>query len=187
MYKPPAPASFTIGYQGIAREIITPIHITVPRDLQDDLIKGDNLFESKALWDTGANHCAITSDTASAVGLAPIGKTEIHHADGTAIVNIYLADLYLPNHVCIQAVQMTECKSIPGHFGLLIGMDVITLGDFCITNFQNKTTISYRIPSMHTVDYVKESKDHLRRSIGRNDPCYCGSGKKFKQCHGKDI
>ena len=21
--------------------------------------------------------------------------------------------------------------------------------------------------------------------IGRNDPCWCGSGKKFKQCHGK--
>ena len=20
--------------------------------------------------------------------------------------------------------------------------------------------------------------------VGRNDPCYCGSGKKFKQCHG---
>ncbi|MCB0991802.1 MAG: SEC-C domain-containing protein, partial [Acidimicrobiales bacterium] len=25
--------------------------------------------------------------------------------------------------------------------------------------------------------------DHEK--IGRNDPCYCGSGKKFKQCHGK--
>ncbi len=23
------------------------------------------------------------------------------------------------------------------------------------------------------------------KKIGRNDPCYCGSGKKFKQCHGK--
>ena len=23
--------------------------------------------------------------------------------------------------------------------------------------------------------------------IGRNDPCPCGSGKKFKQCHGKDL
>jgi len=23
------------------------------------------------------------------------------------------------------------------------------------------------------------------RKIGRNDPCYCGSGKKFKRCHGK--
>ena len=23
------------------------------------------------------------------------------------------------------------------------------------------------------------------RKIGRNDPCYCGSGKKYKQCHGR--
>ncbi|MBT6703612.1 MAG: hypothetical protein HOB14_18305 [Gammaproteobacteria bacterium] len=21
--------------------------------------------------------------------------------------------------------------------------------------------------------------------MGRNEPCWCGSGKKFKQCHGK--
>ena len=28
--------------------------------------------------------------------------------------------------------------------------------------------------------YVRPNK-----KIGRNDPCYCGSGKKFKQCHGK--
>jgi preprotein translocase subunit SecA len=26
---------------------------------------------------------------------------------------------------------------------------------------------------------VNEHKD-----IGRNDPCWCGSGKKFKKCHG---
>jgi len=24
-----------------------------------------------------------------------------------------------------------------------------------------------------------------REKIGRNDPCYCGSGKKYKKCHGK--
>ncbi|MDX1535737.1 MAG: preprotein translocase subunit SecA [Candidatus Spechtbacterales bacterium] len=24
-----------------------------------------------------------------------------------------------------------------------------------------------------------------KRDIGRNDPCYCGSGKKYKKCHGK--
>lgn len=23
--------------------------------------------------------------------------------------------------------------------------------------------------------------------IGRNDPCHCGSGKKFKKCHGADA
>jgi preprotein translocase subunit SecA len=23
--------------------------------------------------------------------------------------------------------------------------------------------------------------------VGRNDPCPCGSGQKFKKCHGKDV
>ena len=23
-----------------------------------------------------------------------------------------------------------------------------------------------------------------RERVGRNDPCWCGSGKKFKKCHG---
>jgi uncharacterized protein YchJ len=22
------------------------------------------------------------------------------------------------------------------------------------------------------------------RDVGRNDPCWCGSGKKYKKCHG---
>jgi preprotein translocase subunit SecA len=26
---------------------------------------------------------------------------------------------------------------------------------------------------------------HARPKVGRNDPCPCGSGKKYKQCHGK--
>ncbi|TSC67590.1 MAG: preprotein translocase subunit SecA [Parcubacteria group bacterium Gr01-1014_73] len=25
-----------------------------------------------------------------------------------------------------------------------------------------------------------------KKSVGRNDPCWCGSGKKFKKCHGKN-
>ena len=28
---------------------------------------------------------------------------------------------------------------------------------------------------------------HADRKIGRNDPCPCGSGKKYKNCHGKDL
>jgi preprotein translocase subunit SecA len=24
-----------------------------------------------------------------------------------------------------------------------------------------------------------------QEKIGRNDPCWCGSGKKFKKCHGR--
>jgi preprotein translocase subunit SecA len=27
----------------------------------------------------------------------------------------------------------------------------------------------------------------VEKKVGRNDPCPCGSGKKYKQCHGKNI
>jgi preprotein translocase subunit SecA len=28
---------------------------------------------------------------------------------------------------------------------------------------------------------------HVEKQVGRNDPCPCGSGKKFKACHGKGL
>ncbi|HNP53809.1 MAG TPA: SEC-C metal-binding domain-containing protein, partial [Ferruginibacter sp.] len=34
---------------------------------------------------------------------------------------------------------------------------------------------------------VKQQPVRVDPKIGRNDPCPCGSGKKFKQCHGKDL
>ncbi len=34
---------------------------------------------------------------------------------------------------------------------------------------------------------VKQEPIKVGPKIGRNDPCPCGSGKKFKQCHGKDL
>ena len=41
---------------------------------------------------------------------------------------------------------------------VLIGMDIITLGDFAITNFGGKTVMSYRYPSVCTIDFAKEDK-----------------------------
>ena len=32
---------------------------------------------------------------------------------------------------------------------------------------------------------VDAASDDPGRSLGRNDRCWCGSGRKFKQCHGK--
>lgn len=33
----------------------------------------------------------------------------------------------------------------------------------------------------------EEAKQYARMHIGRNDPCPCGSGKKFKACHGRFV
>ncbi|MFD2306325.1 preprotein translocase subunit SecA [Enterococcus termitis] len=34
---------------------------------------------------------------------------------------------------------------------------------------------------------AKKKPVHVDEKIGRNDPCPCGSGKKYKNCHGKDM
>jgi uncharacterized protein len=31
----------------------------------------------------------------------------------------------------------------------------------------------------------KEASEKVSMKPGRNDPCFCGSGVKFKKCHGK--
>ena len=33
----------------------------------------------------------------------------------------------------------------------------------------------------------KPSPVHIEKKVGRNDPCPCGSGKKYKQCHGQGL
>jgi hypothetical protein len=45
-----------------------------------------------------------------------------------------------------------------------------------------------KIPSQPSTRQIADGTETYRRAqpkIGRNDPCYCGSGKKFKHCHGK--
>ena len=34
---------------------------------------------------------------------------------------------------------------------------------------------------------VKREPIRAEHTVGRNDPCPCGSGKKFKNCHGRNL
>ncbi|MBR4773360.1 MAG: preprotein translocase subunit SecA [Bacteroidales bacterium] len=34
---------------------------------------------------------------------------------------------------------------------------------------------------------AKQMPVHVEKKVGRNDPCPCGSGKKYKNCHGRDA
>ncbi len=40
--------------------------------------------------------------------------------------------------------------------------------------------------SAHTTD-VRPASSHQDETPGRNDPCFCGSGKKYKKCHGTEA
>lgn len=136
------------------------------------------------LWDTGATGTVISSDVVNKLNLKPIGKVKAYNANGEAIVNVYYINLFLPNKVAFSFIKVTEGKL--KDTDLLIGMDIISLGDFSITNINNKTTFSFRVPSSAEIDYVAESnivkQPITSNKIGRNAPCPCGSGKKYKHC-----
>ncbi len=182
--------AFTIKYNGITNRIITKIKISLPSDLKEESA-GNGLYETTALWDTGATKTFITKTTAEKLGLIPTGLAIINHAGGKSETNTYIVNIYLPNNVVIPGVSVTEFVS--EEFGALIGMDIIAGGDFSITNYDNKTCMSFRIPSCHTIDYVFEAQKINNSLLDQYSPCPCGAvdnkGKRIRygKCHGKNL
>jgi len=58
---------------------------------------------------------------------------------------------------------------------MLIGMDIIGIGDFAVSNYNNKTIFSFRYPSKHKIDFVHEI--NLQNLIGKKH----GKGKRKKK------
>lgn len=139
-----------------------------------------------AIWDTGATGSVIDQKVVVELGLKPIGVTMVSHTDGQCMKPVYLVNIGLPNRVGFQHIRVTEGKL--GDVDVLIGMDIISQGDFVITNMKGTTTFSFRYPSLTRIDFVKQAASTSPATsdkIGRNDPCICGSGKKYKKCCGK--
>jgi hypothetical protein len=103
---------------------------------------------------------------------------------------MYLVNFGLPNGVTVSGV-LASGSLHSTEFGALIGMDVICVGDFAITNGGGVTYCSFRIPPGTRIDYVSDWNKAMGRGLGRNDPCWCGARGpggaplKFKECHGK--
>ena len=182
------PVAFTLQYDNITREIISDAKIAagiLPEDHSNLFQLPEQHYDCRALWDTGATNSSITARAAKALNLQIVDYAKVHHAKGVSDTPCYYVSIFLPSHVAIPLLKVTECDSAEGSFDLLIGMDIISLGDFAITQMEDKTTFSFRVPTLETIDFVKT---HHRPIIsdskpGRNDPCYCGSKKKYKHCH----
>jgi predicted aspartyl protease len=195
---PPRPMAITVTAEGLLREIISPAQVSkyFPPGADTNIKKVD----INALWDTGATGSAITRSTVKELALVPISKTRVVYGKSESVENVYLVCIILLKRV-IFAARVTECDD-KTYFGLIIGMDIITRGDFSLTNKGNKTKFSFRYPSIADIDFVKEENEKNKsmtfqnkrfitapmrnNKVDGNLPCPCGSGKKWKQCHGKE-
>ena len=181
--------AFTTTSNGLSRVLRNEVAIAHAFDPKNVTPGTESPFKKfRALWDTGATASVITQKVVEECDLKPVGMTRVFHANGESIAEVYLVNIGLPNKVAFADAKVT--KGFLRDTDVLIGMDIITQGDFAVTNTESKTVFSFRVPSVQRIDYVQEAKkDTPMRSpaqkVGRNDPCPCGSGKKYKNCCGK--
>ncbi len=76
--------------------------------------------------------------------------------------------------------HLEESEVIANVFELKQGFET-TIGEFLHTV---KTGTN---PHGHGHHAPIEPFEHKAEKLGRNDPCSCGSGKKYKKCHGKNA
>ena len=178
--------SFTSFCQGISSVLMNEVFLTAaysPPAPSNDVI----LKKFFAIWDTGATNTVITERVVKDCGLKPIGMTKIYHVGGeTTDTNVHFINIRLPNNVEVYNLRVTE-GILQGQADVLIGMDIITKGDFAVTNFKGRTVFSFRSPSTERIDFTKQTSERKKPvnvppNVGRNNPCPCGSGKKYKNC-----
>jgi predicted aspartyl protease len=146
--------AFTTVYNGVSRKLVNDVGLSIPFD--PNLNTPEPTITVRAIWDTGATMTVLTKKIVRQLNLTPTGKVTVRNTSVEQLRDTYIVNLYLPNKVMIPNVRVTDCEDILGDAELLLGMDIITLGDFAITNFQGKTVLSFIIPSKKKIDYVEE-------------------------------
>ncbi len=167
---------FTVKYSQIARVLQTDISVCQPilniPKANSPLPPAPQENKFKAIWDTGATGTVINKEVAEACGVQPIDMAKVYTADNNegSFQNVYLVSIYLPNGVVFPQVRVTEGK-ING-CDVLIGMDIISKGDFAVSNFQGITTFSFRLPSIEHIDFNPNIKPVQKKELIslRRDP-----------------
>jgi hypothetical protein len=147
--------ALTLRAPGIARNIIIPVVInqseSLCRKFGLDKIEADVY----ALLDTGATNTSISDTLAARLRLKPVGRYKVEAAGGVHMAAAYSIDVLFRNMVSFANIRAAAFVK-NDQFDIIIGMDIITLGDLAITNANNKTVVSFRIPpDTEHIDYVK--------------------------------
>lgn len=173
--------SFEVTYDRIINVLTTYVLIAQAFD-PEKTNPHPSLKEYKAIWDTGATNSVISQKVVDGCELKPIGMTQVQTAERLITSGVFLVNIMLPHKVGIPHIRVTK-----GHLGeefdVLIGMDIIGRGDFAVYPKNGQTIFSFRLPAAGNLNFSSE-RPVQEAKIGRNDPCHCGSGKKYKKCHG---
>jgi hypothetical protein len=152
--------AFTKVHDGIAPNIFTNAGVcAVSLSKEDETMAPDDarFLWRKALWDTGATQSCISDRLANELNLEMIGFVEISSAIGVHNVPTFYANLVLPSRLVFHDLELIQFNYTEDDCDLIFGMDIMTQGDLAMTNLEGRTVFSFRIPSLHTLDFEAES------------------------------
>ena len=157
---------------------------------------------------------AIQLETASFLDSARARALELSQADLRRIVEAFLTACYeelgqAPRLLDGQELELVLLEILPGHFdaGDALAPRVPPVLDAYLAHLCESAVVAHAFELRSALDRCADGflarvrgGDVARRAppradpfvhdapkLGRNDPCSCGSGKKFKKCHGKDA
>lgn len=139
--------AFTSTYTGISNRLINEVAI---------LSEQARICNVVAQWDTGAMGTCISKTVVERLSLAPISRVNVYTPSGERTLDAYVIDVRLPNNLLIKNVRAVGGEIAGQGIDILIGMDIIGLGDFAVTNYNRQTVFSFRFPSSGCIDFVKD-------------------------------
>jgi hypothetical protein len=183
---PALSSSFTsVSNAGLLFVLQNKCRVSQAFDPGDHAVASPQLVEFDAIWDTGATGCVITQPVVDACGLKPITMVKVHGVHGEDLAEVYLVNIYLPNHVAFPNVHVTKGK-LPGTACMLIGMNIINRGDFAVTNLGGLTKFSFRYPSRTHIDFVEEHNQALQREQSGHGGSHKHRKNKQPKTYGKN-
>jgi predicted aspartyl protease len=175
--------AFTARANGRVNRLITTVDVWPP--FVGPAPAGTQARKYQALYDTGATHSTISPKVVRDFSFQSIGATSVGVGGGNLTTTSYLVNISLPNNTMFTMVRVAEV-AVPSGEDVIIGMDILGLGDFAVTHFDGKTVFSFCVPSRKCIDFAAEiqafNKSH---PPSKNALCPCNSGKKYKSCHGR--
>lgn len=138
--------SFTIGADGLLRVLKTPCHVSRSFDPAKGLPDCAPI-QFEAIWDTGAATSVITQRVVDACGLRPMRTGYLRGMEGVQKTELYLVNIYLPGNMAFHELPAIKGNPPKGWWNVLIGMDIISSGDFSVTNRGSRTEFSFRVHS----------------------------------------
>jgi hypothetical protein len=130
-----------------ATEILCEVTIAGPEDF-----KNEHGIKCIGVWDTGSEGCLISPELAKKLNLVLISYKIVVGVNSEDLSPEYLINLFLPNGDSFEDISTLVGNRL-AEDEFIIGMSIINKGDFAITNVNNKTTMSFRSPSVARINF----------------------------------